>query len=88
MMLGSGGFLIHPKLEGMKKEFTDGKHLVYYLNGLDFKEKIDYYLEHKKERKKIQKAGYELVTSKYTYQDRVVEILKKLEDEQILKTSK
>jgi hypothetical protein len=88
MMLGSGGFLIHPKLEGMKKEFNDGEHIVYYLNGLDFKEKIDYYLEHEGERKKIQKAGYELVISKYTYQHRVEEILKKLKDEGILKTNK
>jgi hypothetical protein len=75
MILGSGGFLIHPLLDGMKEEFEDKKHLVFYRNGTELREKIDYYLAHDAERKEIQLQGYSLVTEKYTYLDRVKSLL-------------
>jgi len=75
MTLGSGGFLIHPRLEGLKEEFEEDKHFVAFSSGKELKDKIDYYLAHKKERKKIQMAGYKHCLENYTYQDRVKKLL-------------
>ena len=57
MMLGSGGFLVHPDLYGLKDEFTEGKHFAGYKKG-ELKQTIDYFLENEKERKAIQMQGY------------------------------
>ncbi len=78
--LGRGGFLIHPYVKGMEREFDDKKHLVFYEYGnfKQLKELIDYYLEHDKEREEIRKAGHELVKEKYTYKNRWQYILKEL----------
>jgi hypothetical protein len=78
--LGRGGFLIHPYVSGMEREFEDKKHLVFYEYGNfeQLKELIDYYLEHEEEREAIRKAGHELVKKKYTYKNRWEYILKEL----------
>jgi spore maturation protein CgeB len=78
--LGRGGFLIHPYVSGMEREFEDKKHLVFYEYGnfKQLKELIDYYLEHDEEREAIRKAGHELVKEKYTYKNRWEYILKEL----------
>lgn len=70
--LGRGGFLIHPKIKGLEDYVEDGKHLVLYNYG-DFRQlkaAIDYYLDNPQERKRIRKAGHELVKSKHTYKHR------------------
>ena len=78
--LGRGGFIIHPYISGMEKEFTDKEHLVFYeyKNFKQLKELIDYYLEHDEEREKIRLAGHNLVKEKYTYKNRWEQILKEL----------
>ncbi len=78
--MGRGGFIIHPYVRGMEREFEDKKHLVFYEYGnfKQLKELIDYYLEHDEERETIRKAGHELVKSKYTYKNRWEQILKEL----------
>ena len=78
--LGRGGFLIHPYVKGMEKEFEDRKHLVFYEYGNfeQLKELIDYYIEHDEEREQIRIAGHELVKNNYTYKHRWEYILKEL----------
>lgn len=78
--LGRGGFIIHPYVSGMEKEFTDREHLVFYeyKNFKQLKELIDYYLEHDDERESIRLAGHELVKNNYTYKNRWEHILKEL----------
>jgi len=78
--LGRGGFIIHPYISGMEKEFTDKEHLVFYeyKNFKQLKELIDYYLEHDEEREKIRISGHNLVKEKYTYKNRWEHILKEL----------
>jgi hypothetical protein len=78
--VGRGGFLIHPYIPGLEREFTDKKHLVFYEynNFEQLQNLIDYYLENDEEREIIRKAGHELVKSKYTYKNRWQEILKEL----------
>lgn len=78
--MGRGGFIIHPYIKGLEKEFEDKKHLVFYEYGNfdQLKELIDYYLVHDEEREAIRKAGHELVKNNYTYKNRWEQILKEL----------
>jgi spore maturation protein CgeB len=78
--LGRGGFLIHPYIPGIEKEFVDKKHVVFYEYGNfeQLKELIDYYLIHEEEREEIRKAGHELVKNNYTYRHRWQHIIKEL----------
>ena len=78
--LGRGGFLIHPYIKGIEKEFTDKEHLVFYeYNNFDqLEDLISYYLSHDEEREKIRLAGHDLVKNKYTYKHRWAHILKEL----------
>lgn len=79
--LGRGGFIIHPYISGMEREFEDKKHLVFYEYGNfnQLKELINYYLEHDEEREAIRLAGHKLVKNKYTYKNRWQQILEELD---------
>lgn len=78
--LGRGGFIIHPYISGMEKEFTDKEHLVFYeyKNFNQLKELVDYYLNNDEEREAIRLAGHNLVKERYTYKNRWEYILKEL----------
>jgi len=78
--MGRGGFIIHPYISGLEREFEDKKHLVFYEYGNfdQLQELIDYYLEHDAEREAIRLAGHELVKDNYTYKNRWSSILKEL----------
>jgi hypothetical protein len=78
--LGRGGFLIHPYIPGLEREFEDKKHVVFYeyRNFEQLEELINYYLENDQEREKIRKAGHEFVKKNYTYKNRWKSILKEL----------
>lgn len=78
--MGRGGFIIHPYIRGMEKEFEDRKHLVFYeyKNFTQLKSLIDYYIENDDERESIRLAGHNLVKEKYTYKNRWEYILKEL----------
>lgn len=78
MIMGSGGFLIHPKYQGLLEEFEHKKHLVYYNDFDDMCSKIDFYLANEKKRKKIQQQGYEKCIKEFTYQKRCQKMLEKL----------
>ncbi len=78
--LGRGGFLIHPYVPGLEKEFTDREHVVFYEynNFEQLQQLIDYYIENDDEREKIRLAGHSLVKSNYTYKHRWQKILEDL----------
>ena len=77
-VLGRGGFLIHPLVEGIDKEFGPYKHFIPYTFGNfdELDEIINYYLTHDEEREKIRLAGHEYCKENYTYTKRVAEMLK------------
>lgn len=78
--MGRGGFIIHPYIPGLEKEFVDGKHLVFYeyKNLKQLKELVDYYLVNDDEREKIRVAGHNLVKENYTYKNRWQYIMKEI----------
>lgn len=71
-ILGRGGFLLHPKVKGLEKEFEYYKHLVpfEYGNYEQLGEIIDYYISHDKEQEKIRRAGFKFCKQNYTYKKR------------------
>lgn len=79
--VGRGGFVIHPRIEGLNDEFKEGTHIACYTHGdLDeLKEKIAYYLKHEDEREKIRKAGFEHCRANYKLSQRVRTLCEKLE---------
>ena len=74
MTLGSGGFLVHPDLYGLRDEFTEGKHFAGYGKG-ELVDTIDYYLKHEEERKVIQAQGRKRCLKIATYKDRIKTML-------------
>lgn len=77
--LGRGGFLIHPRVEGVTDgtQYEEGRHLACYELG-DFAElgkRIDYYLENPEERAAIADKGRTLVRTVHTYEVRLRAIL-------------
>lgn len=77
--LGRGGFLIHPAISGLEREFTDGVHLRYYRYG-DFaqlRQLIDYYLDdaNAHERECIRLAGHRQAAQHCTYSHRAAYLL-------------
>lgn len=76
MVLGSGGFLVHPILQGLVDDgLESGVHYAGYSTPAEMVAAIRYYLIHPKEREKIMKTGYTYVTSNLTYTNRCQKLL-------------
>jgi hypothetical protein len=75
--LGRGGFMIHPRVPGMDKHFTDGEHLAFYDYGNfeQLKYWIDCYLDEECERDAVRLAGHQHVKDHHTYRHRWADIL-------------
>lgn len=75
--LGRGGFMLHPMIVGMEREFASGDDLVFFpFNNFPvLKTMIDYYIEHDDERERIRKHGHNTVKTRYTYMHRWQQII-------------
>jgi len=76
-ILGRGGFLLHPRTEGLSREFTDRVHYVAYERD-DFprlRRTIDHWLSNEAEREAIRNRGFQLVGRHYTYTVRTATLL-------------
>lgn len=84
-VLGRGGFLIHPAIEGLEKEFEYYKHFVpfEYGNFTDLKKKIKYYLKHDREREKIRKVGFEFCKKNHGFKGRCIKLLETINERYI-----
>lgn len=75
--VGRGGFLIHPHIEGLEEEFTDGAHLrLYDYNDFNhLRDIIDHYLTFPAEARLIADAGQAHVRENCTYHNRLTQAL-------------
>jgi len=82
LILGAGGFLIHPYCAELAKEFVDGDEIVFYNDMNDLLRKIDFYLEakHSQLRETIQANGYKKM-AQYTFNNRVKSLLEIIYDQ-------
>lgn len=88
LMLGFGGFLLHPYCERLAEQYTDGEHLVFYRSRQDLFEKIDYYLgafELAGVRNKIAAAALRHTAEWHTYRARCAALLAELKRRGITK---
>lgn len=73
---GCGGFqLIDNYRSNLSEQFEIGKEIAVFDSNDDFKKKIEYYLAHEEERKKIAEAGMKRVLADHTYEKRLKKIL-------------
>lgn len=74
---GRGGFLMHPKVEGVDH---DGVGFYKAEDLGDLKEKIDFYLKNPDVREEMRLVGFNKVIQSETYTDRMQEMLKVIYD--------
>lgn len=74
-ILGCGGFLLTNYQPELTDYFTPGYDIVYYTDEEDLLKKTEYYLEHDKERTEIAQNGFDTITKKHTYSQRLLEML-------------
>lgn len=73
--LGCGGFLLTLYSPGMEELFRRGEELDWFASPDECRQKIDYYLHHDEERRRIAHGGYELAHTHYSYEKMVEKIL-------------
>jgi spore maturation protein CgeB len=75
-ILGSGGFLLTNFQAELPAFFEPGKDLAVYESFADCEKKAEYYLDHEDERRTIAENGYRKVKAYHTYEKRVEELLR------------
>lgn len=71
----TGSLLMTDEIRELSDYFDAEKHLVVYRNPTDFKTKLKCMLEDDDAREQLAKAGFEHVTSRYTYAESVDKII-------------
>lgn len=79
-MVGQGGFVLHYQSKGLRMEYHDGKHLVFYTDRADLHNKIEYYLQDstRAERDTIAIHGAVHTRDNYTYNHRVAQLIERV----------
>lgn len=75
-ILGAGGFLLTNYQEDFMKHFEPEVHFTYYSSKEEAADKINYYLQHEKERLKIVENASRLMEKEHTYEVRFMEIFR------------
>ncbi len=78
LVMGSGGFMVHPRLAGLADEFEEGVHYAAYGSEDELYWTADYYLKHPDERRKIAAAGTARMRERFTFTHRCQELLKEI----------
>lgn len=82
-VLACEGFLLTNYQPEIAEYFVDGEELVMYSDFEDMYAKIDYYLTHDEERKRIAHAGYLKVKEQFNYDvgvEKIIEVLEGMDE--------
>ena len=74
-VMGAGGFLLSNYQTELAENFVDGEELVLFESEEDLLAKVEYYLQHEKERQAIARCGWKKVCEEYSYEKRVAQIM-------------
>jgi len=77
-VMGAGGFLITNFQNELPEFFTIGEDLEIYSGMEELEDKVNYYLAHEEERKKIALSGYEKTKEHHTWKNRIRDMLNML----------
>jgi spore maturation protein CgeB len=86
--LGCGGFLLTAYTPCLEEIFGRGKELDWFESVEECCDKIEYYLQHDQERRKIARAGYELAHREYSYDTMVNRIIEDIGKEGLRRKAK
>lgn len=70
-VIASGGFLLTNAQPELELYFKDGESIATFQNLEEMNEKIDYYLLHEEERRKILEKGYRIVANQFDFKIRL-----------------
>ena len=73
-VIAAGGFLLTNVQPELELFFKEGESIATFQNLEEMEEKIDYYLSHDSERKKIIENAYKIVESQFDYKIRLPQI--------------
>lgn len=74
-IMGAGGFVMSTYCEETAELFEEDREIVMFRTPEELLEKVDYYLAHEAERKRIAERGYEKVLRCYTYEKKMRELI-------------
>ena len=77
---GAGGFQICEHRDAVGKFLAIGKEVVTFRNLAELEERIEYYLAHPEERKKIAEAAQARAHREHTFEQRIAKMLKTIEE--------
>ena len=79
-VIGRGGFLLHPRVEGLDQEVREGEHIMTFEYGNlgQVRELVDHYLDDETARERIRLAGFRHVRENHTYTHRCRELLQRI----------
>jgi spore maturation protein CgeB len=77
---GCGAFLLTGTAENLEEYYVPGKEVVCFETLPELSEKIKYYQQHQTERCKIAKAGYERTLREHTYEIRLKQLFRVIEN--------
>lgn len=83
-VLGAGGFLLTNFQAELPAYFENGRDLVYYESLADMQRKAEYYLAHEDERRQIAQNGHDKVKLFHSYDIRLKEMLKIVEEDSLI----
>ena len=78
-VMGAGGFVLSTYCPETAELFEENKEIVFFKTPEELLEKVDFYLTHDEERRRIARAGHEKVISCYTYNKKIRELLRWME---------
>ncbi len=73
-IMGAGGFVITNYSPETAELFEEDKEIVMFRTPEELLQKVDFYLNHEKEREQIAKAGHEKVMNCYTYEKKIKQL--------------
>lgn len=74
-VMGAGGFVMTNYCEETAELFEENKEIVMFKTPEELLEKVEYYLQHDKEREQIARAGHDKVLDHYTYEKKLEKLL-------------
>jgi spore maturation protein CgeB len=77
-VLACGGFLLTEYRPSLEEEFAVGRDLETFRTPEELRDKIEYYIEHDSQRRRIAQSGQRTVLENYTYVQRGREFLKRV----------
>lgn len=78
-IMGAGGFVLTSYSPETAEIFKEDKEIVMFKTPEELMDKAEYYLMHDKERRQIAAAGYDKVTTSYTYENKMKELMRWIE---------